>query len=137
MNESTVWSYLKQGMKHYWIAFRIESCAGNGVPDVCFAMPGFFGFIELKYIKEWPVRPSTLVKLPLRPEQVLWIKRYGSCVGKVWAFIRIEDDFFLLTWEQALEACQGWAKEYWLRYSLRRWHGRVDFTEISQDLNKG
>ena len=49
MNESGVWKYIKKGMEGRWDATRIESSAGNGVPDVDYGLPGIAGRLELKY----------------------------------------------------------------------------------------
>jgi len=138
MNESGVWQYLRKGMMGSgWHVTRIESSAGNGVPDVSYGIPGISGWIELKYIVNWPVRATTKVKLPLRPEQKYWIKARGELAGNVWVFIRIEDDFFLLSWEEALDAYDGWDKETWLCLQAGVWSKRVNFEELCGLLKGG
>ena len=138
MNEAGVWQTLRKGMMGTgWHVTRIESSAGNGVPDVSFGIPSKNGWVELKYIAEWPKRITTLIKLPLRPEQKHWIKARGELSGDVWVFIRIENTFYLLTWQQATDACNGWTKEEWLRYPDGVWEKRVDFQELCVCLKGG
>lgn len=134
MKESSLWQYIRQGMLGKWHATRIESSSGNGVPDVSFGIPGTNGWMELKYIKEWPVRDTTKVKLPLRPEQKHWIKVRGCLSGNVWVLIRIENNFFLLDWGQAVEACDGWRFKDYVENSTANWVNRVDFDELAAYL---
>lgn len=137
MNESSLWAYLKRGMTTKWHATRIESSAGNGVPDVSFAIPGRWNsWVELKYVREWPKKDATKVKLPLRPEQKLWIKNRGSVAGDVWVMVRIADAFFLLTWEQAVEATSGWTQKEW-RLIDTQWEYEIDFPQLTAILAKG
>ena len=142
MTESDLWKYVKGGMMGRWHASRIESSAGNGIPDVDFGMAGINGKIELKYIPEWPKRPTTLVKLPLRPDQKIWIKNRGVIAGNVWALIRIKDDFFLLDWKQAVRLYEQPASRFtWTNPDpstvWKRWHGRIDFHELATILRAG
>lgn len=137
MNEASVWQYIKAGMAGKWFATRLESSSGNGVPDVTFSMPNINGFLELKYIPEWPKRPETKVKLPLRPEQKLWISTRGKMGGNVWVLCRISVTFFLLDFNQALLACEGWTEEEWLEKGyVIGWH-KVDFNYLVNTLKEG
>ena len=137
MKESTLWGYIREGMRGMWDATRIESSSGNGVPDVDFGLPGKHGKIELKYIKEWPVREFTKVKLPLRPEQKLWINQRGKLSGDVWVLIRIENSFFLLKWQQVGSACEGWTKHEWHCRAHECWAEKIDFKQLYLSLRAG
>lgn len=135
MNEAGLWQYLRKGLSGTWMPTRIESSAGNGVPDVYYSVPGKGGWIELKYIPKWPKRPTTKVKLPLRPEQKLWIKQHGELTGRVFVLVRIEDDFFLVNHRQIEEACEGWDTADWLTKPQNFWPNKIDFKELRSDLN--
>jgi hypothetical protein len=140
MNEAGVWAYVKKGMAGKdWHATRIESSAGNGVPDVCFSTAGQHGFIEFKYIKEWPKRKTTLVKLPLRPEQKLWLETRGRYGGNCWVFVRVEDDFFIVHWNDIDWFCNGLTREeLYSAYVFKGfWSKRVDFDELFKILREG
>lgn len=140
MNEAGVWQTIRKGLitKNIHLT-RIESSAGNGVPDISYGIPQCNGWIELKYIAEWPKRPTTKVKLPLRPEQKLWIQTRGALSGNIWVFIRIQDDFFLLPHYEAINACEGWVKEEWIRRTslYGYWEKRVNYEELYIMLKEG
>lgn len=137
MNESSVWQYIKAGMAGRWLATRLESSSGNGVPDVTFSMPNINGFLELKYIPEWPKRPETKVKLPLRPEQKLWISTRGKMGGNVWVLCRVADDFYLFDYAEATIACEGLDREDWNWHSNCAWHKKIDFDTLYYALKEG
>ena len=123
-----------------WHPSRIESSAGNGVPDIAFGIPRLNGFIELKYRDEWPKKATTKVKVPLRPEQKHWIKNRQEIAGNVWVLFRIADDFFLISGTQALENMEeGWTKDEWYtKYAFSGyWQKRIDFEELYQYLRAG
>jgi len=139
MNEAGLWKYLRNGLLGKCHMTRIESSAGNGVPDVSLGLPGKSIWIELKYIPSWPKRATTKVKLPLRAEQKHWIDARGRMSGDVWVLVRIENDFFLLYWTVCQEATNtGWTEHEWKQvtdYSTY-WTGRIDFTELLEILNE-
>jgi hypothetical protein len=138
MNESGLWQYIKQGMMGSgWHPTRIESSAGNGVPDVSYGLPGINGWIELKHIPEWSVRNTTKVKLPLRPEQKHWIKARGELSGNVWVIVRIADMFYLLNHKDALEAYEGWTQAEWKSFATFWWYKRIDFKGLYSHLKGG
>lgn len=137
MRESTLWNYVKKGMLGKWHATRIESSAGNGIPDVSYGLPGVNGFLELKLIPSWPVRKTTNVKLPLRPEQKHWIKARGELSGEVFVLVRIDDWFFLLNHTEALKACDGYTKEGWVTNCNKAWHKSINFNELVSYLGSG
>lgn len=135
MKESDLWRYLREGMKgKHFQATRIESSAGNGVPDVAFTIPTKHGWIELKYIKEWPKRPTTLVKLPLRPEQKQWIESRGKLADNVWVICRIADIFYILDHKEAVMLCEGGTRDMWEVLCTRSWSKRIDFDNLWEIL---
>lgn len=139
MRESDLWKYVRDGLRGKCHMTRIESSAGNGVPDVSIGFPNKNVWVELKYIPSWPKRPATLVKLPLRPEQKHWIKCRGEMSGDVWVLCRIEDDFFLINWYDCPELVTGVTKEEWFTITSEsgNWYKRIDFNELVEELTNG
>lgn len=137
VNESDLWKYIKTGMIGKWHASRIESSAGNGIPDISFGVQGKNGWIELKYIREWPKRQDTKVKLPLRPEQKHWIKNRGQVSGDVWVLCRIHNEFFLLDYRLAMLAVEGWTKQEWIMNSVLHWRITITFETLAEMLTIG
>lgn len=134
MRESDLWAYLRKGMIAKWHVSRIESSAGNGIPDVSFGLPNKNGWIELKYIKEWPKRPATKVKLPLRPEQKHWIRNRGAISGNVWVLCRVQNDFFLFDHQGCDVLCEGVVQEEWFIMCEAHWVNRINFNELYEIL---
>ena len=138
MTESSLWKYIRNGLVGKCHITRIESSAGNGVPDVTLGLPGKTIWIELKYTKEWPKRDTTKVKLPLRPEQKHWIKQRGMISGNVWVMWRIEDEFFLMPWSKCTELTEVGAERDDLVLSCYLYSkNRIDFEELESVLNYG
>ena len=129
MNERGVWLLLKTGMGKRWDASRHEDKIGIGVPDVSFGCEDINGWIELKYIMEWPVRPTTSVNIPLSPLQKHWLTLRGLHGGNCWLFVRIRDDFLLFSYHR-LGLINGKTKAKLLRICDKSWHGRVDWEEF-------
>ncbi len=67
-------------------AHPVENITGVGTPDVeCVA-----GWIELKYMREWPKRADTVVRFPkYTPQQRSWHKRRRSRGGNVWLLLKV------------------------------------------------
>lgn len=147
MTESGLWQYIKRGMLGKWHATRIESSAGNGVPDVSYGIKsdqncwGVNGFIELKYIKEYPKRKTTKIKVPLRNEQKLWIKNRSQFTNHVWVCMRIENDFYLMRGASAITNIDegGWTKDEFvdLTRNIYCWQDRINFDHFAEILKIG
>lgn len=57
-------------------AISIEAAAQWGIPDVNHLL----GWMELKQIKNWPVRANTIVRVPLfTPQQRVWLRARSCC----------------------------------------------------------
>jgi len=60
---------------------RVEDKLSEGIPDINIAFAGEETWIELKEIK-WPQREDTPIKIPLRRQQVRWIRERTE-VGRI------------------------------------------------------
>ena len=99
--ESTFWQTLSKGMRGRWHAQRHEDVAGVGIPDVSYGLRGADGWLELKVLPDWPVRPSTIVRIHhFTSAQRAWLKLRGSAGGgRCFLFLRVQDEFLLLSHE--------------------------------------
>ena len=73
---------------------RIEDVTGRGTPDVNYNP----GWIEMKYLAVWPVRPDTPVRIKTlveRPQQVAWLTRRWTSGGPAWLMVRVHHQYFL------------------------------------------
>jgi len=71
---------------------RIESgMTGLGIPDVFFRTKASDGWMELKEVS-WPIRETTLIKIPFRPGQYPWIKQYSLLCGNMFLICSIRGE---------------------------------------------
>lgn len=75
-------------------AVRIESrTTGSGTPDVNYN----HGWVELKYLKQWPVRPATKVRIDhYTKEQRSWAIQRTQAGGKVFLLLKVGPSEWLL-----------------------------------------
>lgn len=57
---------------HKW---KIHDTFTGGVPDVMYSGPAGVLFVEYKYIKQLPVKDTTLIRHSLSPQQNQWLER--------------------------------------------------------------
>ena len=65
-------------------AFPVENTVASGCPDICTAL----GWIELKVAKR-PAKDTTPVKIDLRRQQRIWLRRWTELEQKSWVLIWI------------------------------------------------
>jgi hypothetical protein len=73
-------------------AVSVENGCGLGTPDVnCVS-----GWLELKSIEGWPVRPDTPVKIEhLSQDQRVWLLMRRRAGGRAWLLLKVADDWLL------------------------------------------
>ncbi len=72
--------------------FAVENPTCPGTPDVNYIE----GWIELKWLRAWPKRETTDVKLDhYTPQQRLWIKRRHENGGKVFLLLQCKREWLL------------------------------------------
>jgi hypothetical protein len=108
MSEKGLWSTMRvqMGSNKYWReATRHEDSLQKGIADVSFvANNGYHGWIELKKIKEWPKRESTIVRIEhYTDDQRIWLKQKGRAGGCTWLFLQVGRDYMLFNWKAAQE----------------------------------
>jgi hypothetical protein len=79
-------------------AVSVENSAGPGTPDVNFRE----GWIELKYLKQWPDGPDTDVRIDcFTPQQRVWILRRWMSGGAVFLLLQVGRDWLLFNGDDA------------------------------------
>lgn len=99
MSEARAWESLRPLLSGHH-AVRIESgMTGSGIPDVNYSV----GWIELKYLPEWPVRPTTKVRVGhYTKEQRAWATQRAKAGGRVFFLLKVgEREWLLLAGEVA------------------------------------
>ena len=85
MSEKNFWNLIRNnlGLKMY----RVENRVASGMPDVHYISDKGSGWIELKYVPEFPRKGR--LKIGRRPSQWLWHETYQRHGGKSWLLIRV------------------------------------------------
>jgi hypothetical protein len=89
MSEKNFWHLLRNSLPLKM--YRVENKVMRGMPDIHYInKKGKSGWIELKYIPNWPEKR---VSTGLALNQVLWLNEYKKYKGRCWILIRIGRDF--------------------------------------------
>jgi hypothetical protein len=140
MNESGFWNKIRKGLKdppdvHL---VRIENAVYSGTPDVSYcintndASDASEGFMELKYIKEWPKRATTIVRVPhFTPAQRTWLHDRHIAGGNCFVCLGVGKSVFLFDGiDAAMKLGKDWNKEQMCKYALEYWDGNVDWKQF-------
>ena len=86
--------------------YRVENRVASGMPDVHYVSEKGSGWIELKYVPEFPRKGR--MKSGIRPSQWLWHETYQRHGGKSWILIRIgRRGVILVKGDRAHEIAKG------------------------------
>ena len=88
LSESNFWVLIRNSLDLKM--YRVENRVMKGMPDIHYIRDGVSGWIELKYLPEWPKKR---VSSGLMLNQCLWLKEYDERKGRCWILIRIDRDF--------------------------------------------
>jgi len=73
-------------------AIAVENPALPGTPDVNYIE----GWIELKWLREWPVRPRTIVPFKhFTPQQRIWQIQRRLAGGRSWVLVQCKREWLL------------------------------------------
>ncbi len=145
MNESSFWTKLRKGLQNPpdTHLVRIENAIYSGTPDVSYCISAPFGstegFIELKYLKEWPKRAATIVRLPhFTRQQRTWLHDRHMAGGKCYLCLGVKKSLFLIDGLQAaMYLGKNWRKVDIYDNSLIYFDGgKVDWTKFKMALMK-
>ena len=96
--EQRMWQVLRELTHGLWNAQRHEDEFALGIPDVSFGAKHVQGWIELKQIPKWPVRPSTEVRVDhFTKQQRAWLKIRQIYGDRCWLLLKIEKTWMLFS----------------------------------------
>ena len=97
MSEMSAWATLRVKLKAKKAHVqRFEDKLQAGIPDANFCLHGTEVWLEGKFLKEYPKRETTKVKVGLRKEQAVWIENRILAGGDVYIWIREPDGWRLV-----------------------------------------
>lgn len=132
MSEGNLWKDLRPLLAGL-DPVRIESHdTDTGIPDVNITL----GWIELKYMREWPKRATTPLRVDhFTVEQRAWLTRRWAAGGSCWVILKVGADEWLLFrgYIAALYLGQV-ARNALYGYTLARWVRKPKKEEIQSCL---
>jgi len=101
---------------------------GPGTPDVNYIE----GWIELKWLRAWPKRPGTPVKLDhdLEPQQRAWLRRRRRRGGAAWVMLQCRKEWLLWHGEVAAEIIGTATREELIARCHRYWPNGLNGDEL-------
>lgn len=133
-----MWASLKKAMGSRWHAQRHEDVLAQGIPDVSYGASGVQGWIELKCLEAWPVRPDTVVKIDhLTQEQRAWLYLRGKAGGRTWLLLRVESTNTWLLFDHVRAwGMVGRLKQADLRgVATKVWEPGIDADELARAVS--
>lgn len=116
-------------------AIPIENKIGAGTPDVNFSVAG--GWIELKWLRHWPKRESTPVRIEhFTQVQRIWLKRRWDRAGDAWLLLQVRREWLLFTGRIAAEYIGSCTREELYEVARARWSAGLIGKELMECLKK-
>ena len=135
MSETNLWRYLQRNLKDKnTMLMRIENPFYKGVPDVNFLIDGNEGWLELKYIPQYPKKEITIVKVPhFTIEQKIWHNARFKNKGRTMVLIQVDDDYFIFKKEK-INLLGSLNKFRMFQHANKFWKNKINFRELRKEL---
>jgi hypothetical protein len=124
--EQKLYDWLVRKIGHRAMLERVENRVKKDTPDLYLSIKAqpvtddrpLSGWIELKCLDAFPVKPTTTVKLPHWTNgQRYWAIRHRTYGGNTWLLVQVGDEVFVFN---AVElATNDWTRAEWRSYGVR------------------
>ena len=124
--EQKLYDWLVRKIGHRAMLERVENRVKKDTPDLYFSVRStsstddhpLTGWIELKCLDAFPVKPTTTVKLAHWTNgQRYWAIRHHNHGGNTWLVVQVGDEVFVFN--AAKLATSDWTQAEWRSYSVR------------------
>ena len=112
---------------------KIESSTAPGIPDLFYSNRNVCGWIEFKYIIDWPKKSNSIVPIKITNHQKLWIKKWDSPGCHVFLMLKIAQDSMIFNSHKIL-CINSYARRELVECALQNWHKRTDYQELFKIL---
>ncbi len=134
MSEKNLWQYCRRHLSGRGVFMRIENAFYKGVPDVNFLVGGIEGWLELKFLHNFPKKESTPVKIPhFTQEQKLWHKERFENHGLTAMLLQVDDHYFLFVGDK-IALVNNLSKKGMIKNANKCWRKRINFEELIDTL---
>lgn len=142
VSEANLWAYIRERCARYGDFKRVENPIGGGMPDVNYCIfGGYEGWIELKWVPNWPVDPEDTLKIKhYTPEQRTWAIDRTLFGGRVFLFLGVASvkEFLLFEgdWAARHVGLEGGTRVRLIEGARRCWTGTLPAKELVLELCK-
>lgn len=140
MNEATLRNYVRPRLAEKGVlTTHHEDALNTGIPDLSYSGGGVNGWIELKWLEDWPKRATTIVRIPhYTKEQRHFLLTRGRAGGRCWLLLRVGRGHWLFDHEAAQNV--GSQPREWF-YAVSKGIGscadtRIDFEQLTKELTR-
>jgi len=129
------------------MAVENEDCC-PGTPDVhyiekppAYMRVGLEGWIELKKLDKWPIKPETIVSLPLFTiQQRMWLRDHVQVGGRAYLLLRVGGtriaDWLLFQGDMACAKVGRVTQDELRRIADWQWRGTMDAAQLATGLGR-
>jgi hypothetical protein len=138
MSERNLWNKLRKNMipKHWDEATRHEDKLSSGIADVSFCQAGHHGWMELKHVHLWPIRETTIVRIPHYTDaQRQFLRDKGRNAGNTWLFLQVDRDHLLFDWIAA-QTVGNITQSHLEEIASFTWRKKLDYLELQMALEQ-
>lgn len=100
MNESGFWRKIRQAAKRHpdTVAWKVQDQFNAGLPDVSLRVGEVAGYLELKYVKDYPARDSTPIWVKVSASQRAHLQEWRGPerAGAAFVLLGVDQDWYLL-----------------------------------------
>jgi hypothetical protein len=112
-------------------AIAVENPACPGTQDVNFAE----GWVELKWLREWPKRADTIVEIDhFTPQQRIRQMRRSRAKGNTWLLLQVRQEWLLFDGEVARLHVGKATRAQLIELAHRYWPAGLDDDELEQTV---
>jgi len=113
-------------------AVAVENSVYPGTPDVS----TIAGWLELKHLDAWPVRPTTAVGVKtFTVQQRLFLKRWCRNGGRAWVLLRVGDlEWLLLDGAYAADHLGTATKSELIKNAARHWPNGMPDADLYREI---
>ena len=102
--------------------------------ELNFLIDGNEGWLELKYMPEYPKKDYTEIKVPhFTKEQKLWHDARYKNKGRTMVLIQVDSDYFIFKKER-INLLGSLTKKSMFKFANKSWKNRIDFKELRKEL---
>jgi len=121
-------------LKPFMHPVPVENPIWPGTPDLSITT----GWIELKWMKDWPkIADDQPVLIPhFTPQQRIWARDRHRAGGNVWLMLQVKQEFLLFTGCFASEALGRVSRSALYHGAIKVWPKGYDVAELVECLNQ-